>query len=82
MTGKSKIRFSTAALSKKYKCDVTRLIRSWKNGKTDFEIAGALGIDVLTIMQIRKEIASICEKERQKGPREFFSFSPPLKNPR
>ena len=81
MTGKAKNSLNATALSKKYKCDVNRLIRCWKKGKTDFEIAGSLGIDMLTILQVRREITCICEKERQRTPRAHFSITP-MKNPR
>lgn len=62
---KAKLPFNPAALSKKYKCDVGRLVRSWKRGKSDFEISQSLGIDMIKVMQIRQEIAYLCEKERQ-----------------
>ena len=62
---KTKHPFNTAALSKKYKCDVSRLVRFWKKGKSDFEISQSLGIDMFKVVQIRQEIAYLCEKERQ-----------------
>jgi len=65
MAHKSKATIDTAALSKKYKCDVNRLIRLWKKGKTDFEISQSLGIDILKIMQVRQEITFLHERERQ-----------------
>lgn len=55
---------NAAALSKKYKCDVGKLIRWWKMERNDFEIAGKLGIDTLKLLQIRQEITHLCEKER------------------
>ncbi len=82
MIEKAKTPLNATALSKKYKCDVNRLIRSWKKGKTDFEIASSLGIDMLTILQVRREITCICEKERQRMPREYLSLTPKQKNPR
>lgn len=57
---------NTAKLSKKYKCNVNRLIRLWKNEQTDFEISQRLGIDLFKVLQIRQEIAYLAEKERQK----------------
>ncbi|MCR4442132.1 MAG: hypothetical protein QHH10_07640 [Peptococcaceae bacterium] len=63
---KIKYQFNINSLSKKYKCDVNKLIRYWKNEKNDFEISRCLGIDMLKIIQIRQEIAWLCEKERQK----------------
>lgn len=55
-----------SSLSKKYRCDVNRLIRFWKKGHNDFEISQALGIDMIKLLQIRQEIASIYEKKRSK----------------
>lgn len=69
---KSKSPLNTAALSKKYKCDVNRLIRCWKNGKNDFEISQTLGLDMLKILQIRQEIAYLHEKERQLSQKKSF----------
>lgn len=62
-----------AALSKKYKCDVKRIIRAWKNGKNDYELSQTLGIDMLKIMQIRQEIAYIHEKARQQSLKTNFT---------
>jgi flagellar basal body-associated protein FliL len=55
-----------AALSKKYKCDVKRIIRAWKNEKNDSELSQALGINVLKLTQIRQDIATAHTKERQR----------------
>ncbi|MFZ5752840.1 MAG: hypothetical protein ACOY3J_01235 [Bacillota bacterium] len=57
---------NAAALSKKYKCDVKKIIQSWKKEKNDFEISQALGIDMLKILQIRQEISYLHEKERHR----------------
>lgn len=65
MTTKTTALVNTAALSKKYKCDVNRLIRFWKKGKSDFEISQSLGLDMIKILQVRQEIAYIHERERQ-----------------
>lgn len=80
---KSKSPLNTAALSKKYKCDVNRLIRYWKNGKNDFEISQALGLDMLKILQIRQEIAYLHERERQLSHKKTLSKKSIFKhNPR
>ncbi len=60
------------ALSKKYKCDVKKIIRSWKKDKGDFEISKTLGIDMLKIVQLRQEIGGIYERERQKQLKKTF----------
>lgn len=62
---KTKNSVNTVILSKKYKCDVKKLIRYWKNEKSDFEISQALGINMMKLLQIRQEIADFHEKERQ-----------------
>lgn len=69
---KSKSPLNTAALAKKYKCDVNRLIRCWKNGRTDFEISQDLGLDMLKILQIRQEITYLHEKDRQLSQKKSF----------
>ena len=43
-------------LSKKYKVDVGKVIRAWKNNKNDLEISEALNIDMLKIFQIRQDV--------------------------
>jgi hypothetical protein len=63
---RNKAKVNTTALSKKYKCDVNRIIRLWKNEKSDFEISQSLSIDTIKLQQIRQEIAHLYEKERQK----------------
>jgi len=69
---KTKYPFNTVALSKKYKCDVGKLVRFWKKDKSDFEISQSLGIDMMKVMQIRQEIAYMCEKERQQRQKRSF----------
>ncbi|MFZ5646178.1 MAG: hypothetical protein ACOY30_00995 [Bacillota bacterium] len=43
-------------LSKKYRTNVVRLIRAWKKGLTDFEIARETGIDPVKLRQIKADI--------------------------
>lgn len=43
-------------LSKKYRTNVVRLIRAWKKGHTDFEIARETGIDPVKLRQIKTDI--------------------------
>lgn len=64
---------NASALSKKYKCDVNRLIRLWKKGKSDVEISRSLGIDTLKILQLRQEITHLYEKDRQKRLKKKFA---------
>jgi len=69
------------ALSKKYKCDINKIIRAWKNGKNDYELSNALGISTYKLIQIRQEITCAHEKERQKqkksvSPKTSLLFKP------
>ena len=43
-------------LCRKYRTNVHRLIRAWKHGLSDEEIARATGIDQGTLQQIREDI--------------------------
>lgn len=65
MRQKKKSPVDTVALSKKYKCDINKIIRAWKNEKNDYELSQTLGINIIKLMQIRQEIATAHEKERQ-----------------
>jgi DNA-directed RNA polymerase specialized sigma subunit len=51
-------------LSKKYKVDINKVIKGWKADKTDTEIAEALHIDLLKLLQIRQEVEEAHLKER------------------
>lgn len=44
------------SLSKKYRTSVTRLIRAWKSGQSDVEIASQTGVDLTTLRQIKTDI--------------------------
>ena len=65
MLRKKKSPVNPVALSKKYKCDINRVIRAWKNGKNDFELSEALGINMYKLIQIRQDITYAHEKARQ-----------------
>lgn len=53
------------ALTKKYKCDINKVIRAWKADRSDAEISCSLGIDLLKLMQIRQDIEHAHLKDRQ-----------------
>lgn len=62
---------NTKSLSKKYKIDVNKIIKAWKKGYNDFEVASSLGIDICRLAQLRYEI----ELEHQKNKVNFpFKF--------
>ncbi|MGB9804238.1 hypothetical protein [Desulfofundulus sp.] len=44
------------SLSRKYKTNVSRLIRAWKKGLSDMEISSSTGIDMATLNRIRSDI--------------------------
>ena len=73
MLQKKKTPVDTIALSKKYKCDINRIIRAWKSGKNDYELSQTLGVNTIKLMQIRQEITSTHEKERQQNRKKFYS---------
>jgi hypothetical protein len=45
-------------LSKKYKFNVSKVIRAWKKGLSDLEISTDLGINFLMLKQLRFEVES------------------------
>lgn len=46
----------TKTLSRKYRTSVTRLIRAWKQGQTDEELARRTGLSTATLSSIRGEL--------------------------
>ncbi|CCO08559.1 hypothetical protein [Desulforamulus hydrothermalis] len=56
--------FDARALSKKYRTSVAKLIKMWKNGQSDVEIATLTGIDLLTLRQIKTDIEMAHRKLR------------------
>ncbi|SHF14404.1 hypothetical protein SAMN02745218_01542 [Desulfofundulus australicus DSM 11792] len=44
------------SISRKYRTNVSRLIRAWKKGLSDMEIASTTGIDPATLNRIRSDI--------------------------
>jgi len=53
------------SLCKKYKCDVNKIIRAWKNNKSDYELSQEFGMDMLKLLQIRQDITQTHERYRQ-----------------
>lgn len=52
------------ALSQKYRADVRRLVRAWKAGKTDAEIAAQIDISTDRLELLRAEILEIHRRQR------------------
>jgi len=71
MLRKKKSPVNSTELSKKYKCDIERIIRAWKNGKNDVELSRTLGINMYKLVQIRQDITYAHEKARQQEKREL-----------
>jgi len=44
------------SLSRKYRTNVSRLIRAWKRGWSDLEISTSMGVDPVTLNLIREDI--------------------------
>ncbi|MEG6513310.1 hypothetical protein [Desulforamulus ruminis] len=63
------------ALSKKYRTSVTRLIRAWKSGRSDMEIAARAGIDLTTLRQIKTDIELAHRKLRLEKKKEALAKS-------
>ncbi|MFZ5597185.1 MAG: hypothetical protein ACOY31_09280 [Bacillota bacterium] len=53
------------SLSKKYRTNVVRLIRSWKKGLTDMEISRETGIDPAKLKYIKADIELAHRRLRQ-----------------
>ena len=65
MLRKQKGPVNSTELSKKYKGDIDRIIRAWKNGINDVELSRTLGINMHKLVQIRQDITYAHEKARQ-----------------
>ncbi|MEW5953712.1 MAG: hypothetical protein AB1815_08245 [Bacillota bacterium] len=55
-------------LSKKYRTNVVKLIRAWKKGRSDMEIASATGIDMMTLHRIKGDI-ELAHRRQRLGPK-------------
>ncbi|HEX3032878.1 MAG TPA: hypothetical protein VHS59_11695 [Bacillota bacterium] len=51
-------------LSKKYKFNVQKVIRAWKQGASDLEVSSALDLDYFLLKQLRHEVESEHMKAR------------------
>jgi hypothetical protein len=80
MITKIKDPVNVALLSKKYKCDIKKLIKGWKLDKSDYEISLSIGVELLKILQIRQEITFLHERERHKNSQKKFPSKTSLIN--
>ncbi len=55
---KKSVVMDSEKLSKRYKFNVSKVIRSWKKGYSDLEISANLGIDFFMLKQLRYELES------------------------
>lgn len=51
-------------LSKKYRTNVVKLIRAWKKGHSDMEIASNTGLDMVTLHRIKGDIELAHRRQR------------------
>lgn len=51
-------------LSKKYRTNVVKLIRAWKKGHSDMEIASCTGINMTTLHKIKGDIELAHRRQR------------------
>ncbi|MEG6521321.1 hypothetical protein [Desulfotomaculum sp. 1211_IL3151] len=63
------------ALSKKYRTSVSKLIRLWKVGQSDVEIATGTGIDLFTLREIKNDIELAYRKYRLEKKKEALAKS-------
>lgn len=63
------------ALSKKYRTSVSKLIRRWKDGQSDVEIATNTGIDLFTLREIKNDIELAYRKYRLEKKKEALAKS-------
>ena len=61
-------------LSKKYRTNVHYLIQSWKNGRSDVEIATNTGVDLFTLRQIKSEIELAHRRQRLEQKKEAMAI--------
>ena len=61
-------------LSKKYRTNVNNLIRWWKAGKSDVEIASSTGVDAFTLKQIKSEIEIAHRRHRLEEKKEALGY--------
>lgn len=59
-----KLKIDEKALCRKYRTNVKKLIQAWKRGLSDSDITGTLGIDPITLYQIREEIKLVHRRMR------------------
>lgn len=62
-------------LSKKYRTNVSNLIRWWKAGKSDAEIASSIGIDAFTLQAIKSEIEIAHRRHRLEQKKAALGFN-------
>ena len=61
---KNNLDLDTEKLTRKYRTNVSKIIRAWKKGLSDFEISLSLGIDFNLLQQIKHEIETEHLKHR------------------
>ena len=72
----SNLEINTQKISQKYRTNVPRLIRAWKKGISDPEIAQHTGVNMTTLHQIKNELELAHRRVRLAKKREQVDGAP------
>ncbi|AQS57818.1 hypothetical protein [Desulforamulus ferrireducens] len=61
------------ALSKRYRTSVSKIIRLWKSGRSDMEVASLTGLDLFTLRQIKNDIELAHRRARLEKKKEALA---------
>ena len=61
------------ALSKRYRTSVSKIIKLWKNGRDDMEVASLTGLDQFTLRQIKSDIELAHRRTRLEKKKEALA---------
>ncbi|MCL2336278.1 MAG: helix-turn-helix domain-containing protein [Firmicutes bacterium] len=70
------LEINTQKISQKYRTNVPRLIRAWKKGLSDPEIAQYTGVSATTLYQIRSELELAHRRVRLTKKRQALNGAP------
>ncbi|SHK33816.1 hypothetical protein [Desulforamulus aeronauticus] len=61
------------ALSKRYRTSVSKIIKLWKSGRNDMEVASLTGLDQFTLRQIKSDIELAYRRTRLEKKKEALA---------
>ncbi len=61
------------ALSKRYRTSVSKIIKLWKSGRNDMEVASLTGLDQFTLRQIKGDIELAHRRTRLEKKKEALA---------